>query len=147
MRQLILLFTGIILTILFMVFATDLFEMFYYEMQFSNEMYNNGLYFVASLSTAIIAWLCAAIFYYGINSVSFSRWYHWLVMLVIAGIIVTAINVPYLESVFSDNGIDFSKEVAVFAVVNIIIECIIYTIASFSMRWWSTNCRHTPIPE
>lgn len=147
MRQLILLFTGIILTILFMVFATDLFEMFYYEMQFSNEMYNNGLYFVASLSTAIIAWLCAAIFYYGINSVSFSRWYHWLVMLVIAGIIVTAINVPYLESVFSDNGIDFSKELAVFAVVNIIIECIMYTIASFSMRWWSTNCRHTPIPE
>ena len=147
MRQLILLFTGIIITILFMVFATDLFEMFYYEMQFSNEMYNNGLYFVASLSTAIIAWLCAAIFYYGINSVSFSRWYHWLVMLVIAGIIVTAINVPYLESVFSDNGIDFSKELAVFAVVNIIIECIIYTIASFSMRWWSTNCRHTPIPE
>lgn len=147
MRQLILLFTGIILTILFMVFATDLFEMFYYEMQFSNEMYNNGLYFVASLSTAIIAWLCAAIFYYGINSVSFSRWYHWLVMLIIAGIIVTAINVPYLESVFSDNGIDFSKELAVFAVVNIIIECIIYTIASFSMRWWSTNCRHTPIPE
>lgn len=147
MRQLILLFTGIILTILFMVFATGLFEMFYYEMQFSNEMYNNGLYFVASLSTAIIAWLCAAIFYYGINSVSFSRWYHWLVMLVIAGIIVTAINVPYLESVFSDNGIDFSKELAVFAVVNIIIECIIYTIASFSMRWWSTNCRHTPIPE
>ena len=147
MRQLILLFTGIILTILFMAFATDLFEMFYYEMQFSNEMYNNGLYFVASLSTAIIAWLCAAIFYYGINSVSFSRWYHWLVMLVIAGIIVTAINVPYLESVFSDNGIDFSKELAVFAVVNIIIECIIYTIASFSMRWWSTNCRHTPIPE
>ena len=147
MRQLILLFTGIILTILFMVFATDLFEMFYYEMQFSNEMYNNGLYFFASLSTAIIAWLCAAIFYYGINSVSFSRWYHWLVMLVIAGIIVTAINVPYLESVFSDNGIDFSKELAVFAVVNIIIECIIYTIASFSMRWWSTNCRHTPIPE
>lgn len=147
MRQLILLFTGIILTILFMVFTTDLFEMFYYEMQFSNEMYNNGLYFVASLSTAIIAWLCAAIFYYGINSVSFSRWYHWLVMLVIAGIIVTAINVPYLESVFSDNGIDFSKELAVFAVVNIIIECIIYTIASFSMRWWSTNCRHTPIPE
>lgn len=147
MRQLILLFTGIILTILFMVFATDLFEMFYYEMQFSNEMYNNGLYFVASLSAAIIAWLCAAIFYYGINSVSFSRWYHWLVMLVIAGIIVTAINVPYLESVFSDNGIDFSKELAVFAVVNIIIECIIYTIASFSMRWWSTNCRHTPIPE
>lgn len=147
MRQLILLFTGIILTILFMVFATDLFEMFYYEMQFSNEMYNNGLYFVASLSTAIIAWLCAAIFYYGINSVSFSRWYHWLVMLVIAGIIVTAINVPYLESVFSDNGIDFSKELAVFAVVNIIIEYIIYTIASFSMRWWSTNCRHTPIPE
>ena len=147
MRQLILLFTGIILTILFMVFATDLFEMFYYEMQFSNEMYNNGLYFVASLSTAIIAWLCAAIFYYGINSVSFSRWFLWLVMLVIAGIIVTAIYVPYLESVFSDNGIDFSKELAVFAVVNIIIECIIYTIASFSMRWWSTNCRHTPIPE
>lgn len=147
MRQLILLFTGIIITILFMVFATDLFEMFYYEMQFSNEMYNSGLYFVASLSTAIIAWLCAAIFYYGINSVSFSRWYHWLVMLVIAGIIVTAINVPYLESVFSDNGIDFSKELAVFAAVNIIIECIIYTIASFSMRWWSTNCRHTPIPE
>lgn len=147
MKHQITLFTGIILTVLFLVFATNTFEMFYYEMQFSNEMYNNGLYFIASLSTAIVAWVCAAIFYYGINSVSFSRWYHWLIVLIVACIIVVAINIPYLESVFSDNGIDFSKQLAAFASVNIIIESLLYIIASFSMRWWSTNCRHTPIPE
>lgn len=147
MRHLTILFFGIILTVLFLIFATGTFEMFYYEMQFSNEMYNNGLYFIASISTVVIAWGCAAIFYYIIDSVSFSRWYHWLVMLFIACILVVAINVPYLESVFSDNGIDFSKQLAAFASVNIIIECFLYIVASFSIRWWSTNCRHTPIPE
>ena len=24
---------------------------------------------------------------------------------------------------------------------------VLFVIASFAMRWWSSNCRHTPIPE
>ena len=27
------------------------------------------------------------------------------------------------------------------------MSALLFTIASFSMRWWSSNCRHTPIPQ
>lgn len=44
-------------------------------------MYNENLYLVVAVITAAVAWGGAALFYYVVNSVSFSRWYHWLLTL------------------------------------------------------------------
>ena len=27
------------------------------------------------------------------------------------------------------------------------VAAVTFVIASYSMRWWSSNCRHTPIPQ
>ena len=146
-KNTILLITGLIITLLFLVFSTKIFESLYYEREFSNEMYNQNLYFVVAIVTAIIAWVAAGIFYYAINSVSFSRWYHWLTVLGVAVVLSAVVNYIYPNNIFSGDGLDFSAQLFGFCVVNVAVEAVLFIVASFSMRWWSSNCRHTPIPE
>ena len=146
-KNTILLITGLIITLLFLIFSTKIFEALYYEREFSNEMYNQNLYFVVAVVTAIIAWVTAGIFYYAINSVSFSRWYHWLAVLGVAVVLSAVVNYIYPNNIFSGEGLDFSAQLFSFCVVNVAVEAVLFVVASFSMRWWSSNCRHTPIPE
>ena len=68
---------GVFITLVFLLFPSWIFEAGYYETEFSNEMYNENLYLVVAVITAAVAWGGAALFYYVVNSVSFSRWYHW----------------------------------------------------------------------
>lgn len=147
MKNLILLGGGIVLSVLFLVFSTQLFEAFYYEREFSNEMYNQGIYLVVSIATVAAAWAFAALYYYAINSVRFSRWYHWLIVLVVEAAAVASFNSMYPESVFAEDGLDFSAQLFSFSIVSAIMAAVMFVVASFAMRWWSTNCRHTPIPE
>lgn len=147
MKHSILLIAGILLTVLFLIFSTPLFESLYYEREFSNEMYNQNLYLTVAIVTAVVAWSLAGIYYYVINSVSFSRWYHWLLMLAGAAVLAPVINYTYPDSIFSDLGYDFGAQLFSFCMVNLMITAVLFVIASFSVRWWSSNCRHTPIPE
>ena len=146
-KNLILLIAGLVITLVFLIFSTKIFESLYYEREFSNEMYNQNLYFVVAIVTAIIAWASAGIFYYTINSVSFSRWYHWLVVLGVVVVLSAVINYIYPNNIFTSDGFDFSAQLFSFCIVNLAVEAVLFIIASFSMRWWSSNCRHTPIPE
>jgi hypothetical protein len=138
---------GVVLTLLFLIFPSSAFETGYYETEFSNEMYNENIYFVVAVVTAAVAWVAAALFYYVINSVSFSRWYHWLLTLGVASLLAAVVSYVYPNSVFSDLGYDFTSQLFGFCVVDFAVTVILFVVASFSMRWWSSNCRHTPIPE
>ena len=100
---------GAVITLLFIIFATSLFESLFYEREFSNEMYSANLYFIVAIVTALIAWAFAGIYYYVINSVSFSRWYHWLIVLIAAMIVAPVINYTYPSGVFSADGLDFTS--------------------------------------
>lgn len=146
-KNTILLISGAVLTLLFMILSAPVFEVLYYEREFSNEMYNENLYMVVAIVTSVTAWVLAAVFYYVINSVSFSRWYHWLVVLIVAATVAPVINYVYPAGIFEDLGYDFSGQLFSFSVMDMIVEVVLFIIASFSMRWWSSNCRHTPIPE
>jgi len=147
MKNIVLLSCGIVLSLLFIVFCTPIFEAFYYEREFSNEMYNQGLYTVVAISTVAIAWLFAAVFYYVINSVRFSRWYHWLLVMALAIFVAIFVGTVYPEQVFSTVGLNFSHRLFSFNIINGVCAGVMFAIASFAMRWWSSNCRHTPFPE
>ncbi|MCH4148631.1 MAG: hypothetical protein LKG25_00420 [Prevotella sp.] len=138
---------GIIITVLYLILGGTLYEALYYEREFSNEMYNENLYFTVSLVTILVAWGLAGIYYYVINSVSFSRWYHWLVVLIVACVAAPVINYISCNAVFSDLNYDFSAQLFSFSMVDLLIEAVLFIIVSYSIRWWSSNCRHTPIPE
>lgn len=147
MKNTILLVAGAVVTLLFLVFATPTFEALYYERAFSDAMYNSNLYFIVSVMTTVMAWGVAAIYYYVVNSVSFSRWYHWLVALGVACVLAGVAGYVVCNNSLSAEGYDFSAQLFSFALVDVAIEAVLFTIVSFSIRWWSSNCRHTPIPE
>lgn len=147
MKNSILLIVGAVVTLLFLIFPEPVFELGYYEREFSNEMYNEHLYLIVAVVTAVVAWGAAGIFYYVVNSVSFSRWYHWLIVLGCASVLAPVINYIYPSNIFSDLGYDFSAQLFSLCVFNFVVTALLYVIASFAIRWWSSNCRHTPIPE
>lgn len=147
MNKSVILLAGAIITVLFIVFSTDVFETLYYEREFSNEMYNQNLYVSAGIISACMAWGIAGIYYYLINSVSFSRWFHWLVMLLLVAILTPFICYVVCNGAFEDEGYNFSSQLFHFALRVFAVEAVLFVVASFSMRWWSSNCRHTPIPE
>lgn len=147
MNKSILLIIGSVISAFFIVFSTSIFEIMYYESEFSLQMYENSLYVTVSIISVCIAWGGAAIYYYVINSVSFSRWFHWLIILLLASLISSIVGYLICNSVFLDAGYDFSTQLFNFSLRVFMIEFILFIIVSFSIRWWSSNCRHTPIPE
>jgi hypothetical protein len=144
MKNPILLIGGVVLTLLFVVFASPIYECFGMPVDFSYEMDNDGHYFVTSIISSVVAWGVAGLFYYVINSVSFSRWYHWLISLLAASLLSSVIAFIYLDNALA---VGFSSALFSFSVIDFVVTAILYIIASFAMRWWSSNCRHTPIPE
>lgn len=146
-RQLVYLALGIIATILFVLFKVELYESIYYSQGFSDKFYNLGLYDAVAIITAVIAWGGAVIYYYVINSVKFDRWYHWLITLAVVTVIAPVVCYAYNDYVFADNNLLYIGESVYFEFVNMLFTALLFVIASFSVRWWSSNCRHTPIPQ
>ena len=147
MKNIILLAAGLLLTLLFLILSATVFEEIFYEREFSNEMYNQGLYLPASLLVTGMAWAMAAVYYYLINSVNFSRWYHWIIMLIVTAVLSTTGVYAYTGNALADEGLSFGFQLTIFSGVCTAMTVLFFIIASFSMRWWSSNCRHTPIPE
>jgi len=137
---------GLVATVLFLTFATPLYEGIFYDREFSNEMYNGNLYIIVAMIASLVSWGVAGLFYYAINSVSFSRWYHWLCMLVAVVVLTFGITYFYCNSCFPSE-YDFDSQLFRFCLKTSWVEVVLFIIASFSMRWWSSNCRHTPLPE
>lgn len=142
------LIAGLVVTALFWVFKVNLFELLYTAPGYSDSMYNFGIYDTVAIVIVAMTWACAAIYYYVINSVRFDRWWHWLAMLGVVAVLTPVICYTITANVFGDNGgISYPAETASFQVVTLIYTALMFVVASFSMRWWSSNCRHTPIPQ
>lgn len=147
MKNIILLIAGIVVTALLLTIPAQIFELFYYDTEFSNEMYNSHVYFTVALTVGASAWGLAAIFYYAINSVSFSRWYHWLIVLGASMAVSSVTSYIHITNVMEAMQIDFSIQAFHFAIIVAALTAVLFAVASFSIRWWSSNCRHTPFPE
>lgn len=146
-KNTILLISGIVITLLYIIFSASIVEQLYYEREFSNEMYNMNLYFMNAVITSVMVWALAGLYYYVINSVSFSRWYHWLVMAAVAAVAAPITNTAISSSRFTEQGLDYGSQLMSLSIINMAIAFVLFVIVSFSIRWWSSNCRHTPIPE
>ncbi|MBM6994008.1 MAG: hypothetical protein I3J02_12240 [Prevotella sp.] len=144
MKNSILLIGGALMTLFFVLLPSSVFELVDSQSEFANEMYNENFYLIVALISAGLAWGVAALFYYVINSVSFSRWYHWLITLLVVSFLTPIVNYFYLTDVLST---EYGSQLFSFCVLDFVVTAVIYIVASFAMRWWSSNCRHTPIPE
>lgn len=138
---------GAILTLLFIVFREDLYNIFYYSTGFNDQLYNHGLYTTIPSIAVIVGWGTAAVYYYAINSVRFDRWWHWLVMLAVAAVLSPVLGLIANISAFNEAGLDYGSDIVLFEFGNMVLTALLFVVASFSMRWWSSNCRHTPFPQ
>ena len=136
---------GAVVSVLFWIFRVELYEAVYNVPGFSDQMYNTGAYGSVAAITIAMAWGLAAIYYYVINSVKFDRWYHWLAMLGIASVLTPVVCYIVIDNYLE--GFDYSTAEFTFAFYNILFTAVTFIIASYSIRWWSSNCRHTPIPQ
>ncbi|MBO4803442.1 MAG: hypothetical protein IKX18_03440 [Muribaculaceae bacterium] len=145
------LITGIVVTVLFFIlscgFDYNIYEWMYTSQGFSDSMMNLNVYPVIAAITIIVAWGGAAIYYYAINSVKFDRWYHWLAVMAAVAVLSPVICYLYNDSVFSDSGLAYAGQAMRFEMVTVLFAAVLFIIASYSIRWWSSNCRHTPIPQ
>ena len=91
-----------------------------------------------------ITWAMNIIYYYVINSVKFDRWPHWLIMLIVSMVAAPAACIVCNESVFSDYGLVYLSEPLQMAICHLLFTLIMFVVATFSVRWWSSNCRHSP---
>lgn len=106
--------------------------------------------------------------FYGLNHPRTNRWWNWLIILAIVGLINFFIaygwsvnkllndEIPTCwvhgfdagEFVLDNDGnpIELIKEkhCVIFGFVNLIISIAFYTIWSFILKWWSRNCKHSP---
>lgn len=145
-QHLIYLILGIAATALFVLFGEWCYELHYVN-GFSDDMHNYELNTTVSVITALVPWVAAGIYYYAINSVRFDRWYHWLVVLALVMLVTPVAGYMVTDSVMADNGKSYVAESVTFELLNMLWAAVLFVVASFSMRWWSSNCRHTPIPQ
>jgi len=144
-KNLIGLAAGILLSVLFLLMPTEIYEAVkYFDGGYSNELYNYGVYSMFALIVVGVSWIVSAVYYYVINSVKFDRWQHWLIMLVMNVLIATMACVAYNDSIFSENNLDYGHEEIQMAMCHVLFSVIMFLVATFSIRPWSSNCRHSP---
>lgn len=115
---------------------------------------NNALYVPVGIALFVISLLAVLTFYYFINSPAFSRWYHWLIVLLVNVFInyFIAFYLAYLDYSNGDIADDIEplidqSHLHFWGLANGIYAVVVFILFSFGLRWWSTNCSTTPIPR
>ena len=151
MKQITYLIAGIVVTVIFFILSCsdgfNIYEQMYFNQGYNDKMFNLDMYPVIAAITILIAWGGAAIYYYAINSVKFDRWYHWLAVMAVVIVLAPVACYVYNDTVFANNGLAYVVESIQFEMQTVLFAAVLYIVASFSMRWWSSNCRHTPLPQ
>ena len=128
-------------------FFAQIYETLHFNPELSPLMWNIGLYSTLGIISILLALFSAILFYYIINSPKFSKFLHWLIILLAAGFISLVVGIVLLDNQFAGlqefSMIDYSQFSIWYSLV-----CILqFVIFSFLIRWWSTNAKGTPYPN
>lgn len=136
---------GIIISVLFVVFCTDIYEVIYYEPEFANEMYNQNMYTICAIFTTLVCW-GVGILYYWILEIWFTcdRWFHWLISIIVVIMLAPSVTFVYSDSFFQEANLDFYIQERNFAIVSLGVSVILYLVLCFCIKGLSMNNRNTP---
>ena len=126
------------------------YELLGYLDDFSNNMFSQKLYTAIGLCMVLIPVAVLAIYYYAVNSVKFSKWWHWL-LLVIALCAINfgiAYSISFNELSFLYNQqnklLPYRIEFVNFSLINAFWTLVVSFVWSMIIKWGSKNCRRTP---
>lgn len=117
---------------------------------FSDSMYYNGLYVAIGFCMVLIPIVALTLYYYVVNSRSFNRWWHWLLLVVIiCGInfgIAFGVSYNGIVNAFGspDVGFPLVPSCLGFSFINVLWTFVISFVWSMIIKWGSTQCRRTP---
>jgi len=151
MKRVVFLAIGLVITLVFVALSysqnSNIFEMLYFNQGFNDQLYNLNVYPMVAMIVAGMAWAGAGVYYYVINSVNFDRWFHWAGVLGVITLAAPVVCYAVINGILKSNGLDYTGEAVQFIMQLFVMTAVLFVVASFSMRWWSTNCRHTPFPQ
>ena len=131
--------TGIIITVLFLVFCSEVYyNMYSGDPEFSNEMYNQNMYFVAAAFTVLLNWAFVSIFFLLWDPVD-KRVIKWLIMLVVTLIFTPVVVFIYPDGEFASQNLDFSWQLKNFNIINVVVAFVLYIINSVAINCFSNN--------
>lgn len=116
-----------------------------------------NMYGFIALGTAL---LFMVTYYYFINHPRLNKWWHWLIVLLIVGIINFIIggaittgdwsngDIKVFVDASIENGIEACEPEPsacwMFGFANSIVSILFFIIFSFAFKWWSSACKRTP---
>lgn len=154
-----LLFGAILFSLLFVVFGGQIYPRLYLGPEdsegilnmFRDDLRSRGWTLHLSMLIVGLPWVMAGLFYYIINSVHFDRWWNWFIVLGISTLLTVWCAIKLLsgsmeafEPGLSDTYRSLTETLAGWVAL---FAALIFIIASYGLRWWSSNCRHTPFPQ
>lgn len=133
---------AVAITVLYVIFSMQIYDLLYYDAGFSDAMYKQDLYWVVSLITLSIAWSAAIVYYWVIDR--FDRWYHWIVGLCAAAVCTYFATYNYLDGTIQLQLILDGNQLLSFSITNVVIGVVLYLVSSFGTKDLSNHCSTTP---
>lgn len=95
------------------------------------------------LVTLFVPLIFFGLLYYVINRSDFNKWYHWLLMMLLSSSICFGV-VAFVMFKQSANFIGGTFSSISWGISSFGISALVFIVASFLGKWWSTQCRNTP---
>ena len=131
-------------------FFSNWYELLAYLGDFSEDMYNENLYISIGLCMALIPVGVLTLYYYAINSVRFSKWWHWTLLVVfLCGInfgIAYSVSINELSYLYEQQNkvLPYGIEFFSFSLINVFWTFVVSFVWSMMIKWGSKHCRRTP---
>ena len=121
-----------------------------------------NLFNTIGLITIGVSLLWVLIYYYAINHTRFSQWWHWMIILLVSGIINFFIAYGWTINDFLNGAIGdclmytrdeeghitsqliYKNDCWLFGLSNFFVSILFFIVFSFMFKWWSRNCKHSP---
>lgn len=125
----------------------------FYEMlvgnTFADTMFNSGMYIEVFWISFFIVMPITLLYYIIIDSVRFSRWWHWLIVLGFSSLILFLVAYILPQDTFFVENISVpNSEFFLFGIENLLMGILLFIGFSALFRFtFSNNCRSTPFPQ
>ena len=124
---------------------SKIFEWLGYQTGFYSAASQENLFSYIGLISIITSFVLVISFYFIINRPSFSRWNHWLYVLLINFLIAFLIGFLIPQNTFNLLGLQYEAfEYIIFGLKNALISTVLFIFWTYCFKWWKGHAKGTP---
>lgn len=105
------------------------------------------LYTPIGMVTLAIAAIIFVVYYYVINSSKWNKPWHWLLVMLLVGIINLFVGYAWTSSELPNIGECLNVvevDCWLFGLANLLVSWLFFIVLTIAFKWWSSSCRRTP---